>query len=59
MGKNINGDIQGLQGACGKWVFSRVEMMEIVRDYKGLVARWSSKGGLWGMSLLCQGFALR
>ena len=54
-----HGDSQGLQGVCGKMVCSRVVMVEIVRDYRGLVARWSFKGGLWGMSLLCQGFALR
>ena len=36
------GYIQGLQGASGKMVFSRMVMMGLVSDYKG--PRWSSPG---------------
>ena len=39
-----DGVSQGLVGDCGKMVFSRVVMLEIVRDYRGLVVRWSSPG---------------
>ena len=39
-----DGVSQGLQGASGKMVFSWVVMMGIVRDYRGLVERWSSPG---------------
>ena len=38
------GDNQGIQGACGKMVTSRVVMMGIGRDSRGLVARWSPLG---------------
>ena len=36
------GDSQGLQGASGKMVFSRMVMMGLVSDYRG--PRWSSPG---------------
>ena len=43
-----DGVSQGLVGDCGKMVFSRVVMMGIVKDYRGLVGHESAQSGNWG-----------